>query len=134
MLLDQVPGQIGQVSGDRGYDTGACYQAVIERGAAPTLLPRRNARLYAGNAPPAWRAARNVALRQIMAVGRYAWRVGSGCTRQSLAENAVSRFKGLFGPKLSARRLDNQRTEARIKCAALNRMTHLGMPQSARIH
>jgi hypothetical protein len=119
-LLDQVPGQIGQVSGDRGYDTRRYYQAVIDTGAAPTILPRRNARLYAGKAPPDWRVARDAALRQIMKRGRYAWRVGSGCTRQSLAENAVSRFKGLFGPKLSARRFDNQRTEAMIKCAAID--------------
>ena len=69
-----------------------------------------------------------------MTVGRYAWRVTNGCTRQSLAENAVSRFKALFGPKLSARRFNNQLTEAMVKCAALNRMTHLGMPQSVRIH
>jgi len=132
-LLDQVPGQIGQVSGDRGYDTSICYQSVINRGAAPTILPRRNARLCAGNAPPAWRGPRDATLRQIMTMGRYAWRVTSGCTRQSLAENAVSRFKALFGPKLSARRFDNQRTEAMIKCSALNRMTHLGMPHSVRI-
>ena len=68
-----------------------------------------------------------------MTVGRYTWRVGSGCTRQTLAENAVSRFKGLFGPKLSARRFDDQRTEAMIKCAALNCIAHLGMPRSVRI-
>jgi hypothetical protein len=133
-LLDQVPGKIGQVSGDRGYDTGTCYQSIITRGAVPILLPRRNARLCGGKALPPWRAARDVALRQIMTLGRYAWRVTSGCTRQSLAENGVSRFKALFGPKLAARRFDNQRTEAMVKCAALNRMTHLGMPQSVRIH
>ena len=69
-----------------------------------------------------------------MARGRYAWRVQSGCTRQSLAENAISRFKALFGPKLSARRSTHQRTEAMIKCGALNRVTHLGMPQAVRVH
>ena len=69
-----------------------------------------------------------------MAVGRYPWRVGSGCTRQSLAENTVLRFTALLGPKLSARRLDNQGTEAMVKCAALDPMTHLGMPQSVGIH
>ena len=45
----------------------------------------------------------------------------------------VFRFKSLFGPRLSARRFDNQQTEALAKCMALNRMTSLGMPQSVRI-
>ena len=53
--------------------------------------------------------------------------------RQSLAENAMSRFKTLFGPKLSARRFDNQRVEAIIKCEGLNRMSSRGMPESVRI-
>ena len=64
---------------------------------------------------------------------RYEWRISSGCTRQSLAENAMSRFKTLFGPKLSARRFDNQRVEAIIKCEVLNRMSSRGMPESVRI-
>ena len=57
----------------------------------------------------------------------------SGCTRQSLAENAMSRFKTLVGPKLSARRFDNQRVEAIIKCKVLNRMASRGMSESVRI-
>ena len=40
----------------------------------------------------------------------------------------MSRFKTLFGPKLSARRFDNQRVEAIIKCEVLNRMLSRGMP------
>ena len=47
--------------------------------------------------------------------------------------NFMSRFKTLFGPKLSARRFDNQRVEAIIKCEVLNRMTSRGMPESVRI-
>ena len=133
-LLDQVPGQIGKVSGGRGCDKSSCYQAVMNRGDAPAILPRRNARLSGGEPPPAWRRRRDAAWTQIMAVGRCAWRVRSGYKRQSLAENAVSRFKALLGPKLSARPFNNQRTEAMVTCAALNRMTHLGMPQSVRVH
>ena len=45
----------------------------------------------------------------------------------------MSRFKTLFGPKLSARRFDNQRAEAIIKCEVLNRMSSRGMPESVRI-
>ncbi len=61
-VLDQVSGDVAQVSGDRAYDSGRCYEAILARHATPTIPPRRNA-----------------------------WRTSSGATRQSLAENAVSR-------------------------------------------
>ena len=64
---------------------------------------------------------------------RDGWRVSSGCTRQSLAENAVSRFKALFGGKLVARTFESQHVEASVKCAVMNRMTALGMPISQKI-
>ena len=133
ILLSQIPGRIGQVSGDGAYDTRACYQSILDREAVATIPPRRNARLSEDVAPPDWCAMRDATLRQIGDLGRYEWRASSGCTRQSLAENAVSRFKAMFGSKLSARRFDNQRTEAIIKCEVLNRMTSRGMAESVRI-
>jgi hypothetical protein len=72
-------------------------------------------------------------LRRITEEGRYAWRVASGATRQSLAENAVSRFKALVGVKLTARVFESQQVEALVKCKVLNRMTTLGLPRSERI-
>ena len=129
-LLDQIPGRIVQVSGDGAYDTRACYQSILEREAVATIPPRRSARLSESVDPPAWRAMRDAHLREIRRLGRYEWRISSGCTRQSLAENAMSRFKTLFGPKLSARRFDNQRVEAIIKCEVLNRMSSRGMALS----
>ncbi len=132
-LLSQIPGRIGQVSGDGAYDTRACYQSILDRDAVATIPPRCSARLSGTVAPPDWRMMRDAHLREIRRLGRYEWRVSSGCTRQSLAENAMSRFKTLFEPKLSARRFDNQRVEAIIKCEVLNRMSSRGMPESVRI-
>ncbi len=43
------------------------------------------------------------------------------------------RFKQLFGGRLWARRHATQRTEALVKCAVLNRMTQLGMPETVRM-
>jgi hypothetical protein len=65
--------------------------------------------------------------------GRYAWRTSSGASRQSLAENAVSRFKALVGVKLTACEFENQQVEALVKCRVLNRMAALGMPISERV-
>jgi hypothetical protein len=50
-----------------------------------------------------------------------------------LVETAMYRYKTIVGRRLHARTLPNQRTEAKIGCNVLNRMTGLGMPASARI-
>ena len=129
-LLEQITDPIGQVSGDGAYDTRACYEAVLQHGATPVFVPRRTAQLCPTTDPTGWRAARNRVLQQITAHGRATWRGLSGYTRQSIAENAMFRFKRLFGGRLWARDLATQRGEAMVKCAVLNRMTHLGMPQT----
>jgi hypothetical protein len=72
-------------------------------------------------------------MRRIRQVGRNQWKIESGYHRRSLAETAVFRFKIIFGNGLSARTLHRQITEARIRGAALNRMTLLGMPDSYRV-
>ena len=133
-LLSMVPGSIGQVSGDRAYDTRACYESILGYDAMPSIPPRKNARCSsAGTDRPPWRSVRDTTIRSTRELGRYGWRVATGSTRQSLAENAFSRFKALFGGKLCARKFESQQVEASIKCAVLNRMTALGMPQSARV-
>jgi Transposase DDE domain len=129
-LLAQIPDSIGQVSGDGAYDTRACYEAVLQRGATPTFVPRRTAQPCPTQDPAGWRAARSRVLQQITAHGRAAWRGLSGYTRQSIAENTMFRFKRLCGGQLWARGLATQCAEAVVKCAVLNRMTHLGMPQT----
>ena len=133
-LLSQVTSEIAQVSGDGAYDTANCYRAIGRRGARATIPVRRNARRRERGDNPEWCTIRNENLREIEQRGRYEWRVSSGCTWQSLVENAMSRFKAIFGPRLRARRFDNQRTEGLIKCDILNRMTSLGMPVSERLH
>ena len=58
--------------------------------------------------------------------------IASGATRQSLAEDAMSRFKALVGIKLSAGGLERQQVEAAVKCRVLNRMGSLGLPRLER--
>jgi hypothetical protein len=57
---------------------------------------------------------------------------GPAYERRSLGETAVSRYKAVIGGSLRARTLPAQKTEARVACAVLNRMTGLGMPISQR--
>ena len=131
--LDHVPGEISQVSADGAYDKRRCYEALEQRQAQAVIPPRREAKIWQhGNcaAPP---RQRDENLRAIRTKGRRQWKRESGYHRRSLAETAFFRFKTLFGPTLRARGFAQQATELFIKTAALNRMTHLGMPDSYRI-
>jgi Transposase DDE domain len=132
-LLAQIPDPIGRVSGDGAYDTRACYEAVLQRGAVPTFVPRRTAKPLNTTNPIGWRAIRNGILHQIAVHGRSTWRVLSKYTRQRSAEHTMFRFKRLFGGHLWARGLATQGVEALVKCATLNRMTQLGMPETIRV-
>jgi len=133
-LVVDTPGEINQISGDGSYDKAKFYAASTQRGIKHiSVPPRRNAKIWQhGNSNKA-PLPRDQNLRRIRQIGRKQWKVESGYHRRSLAETAVFRFKIIFGNTLSTRTLPRQITEARIKCAALNRMTQLGMPDSYRV-
>lgn len=130
-LVADTPGEIEQLSGDGGYDKAKFYQvcsdAQIER---ITIPPRRDAKIWQHGNTQQVPLPRDQNLRRIRQVGRKQWKIESGYHRRSLAETAVFRFKITFGNTLSTRTLNRQRIEARVKAAALNRMTQLGMPDS----
>jgi hypothetical protein len=81
-------------------------------------------------APQAEPLDRDRHVRRIREVGRKRWKDEVGFGERSLAETTVSRFEHIFGPSLCARSDATRETEVRIKVAALNRMTELGMPDS----
>ncbi len=125
-LLAQVAGPIDQVSADGAYDTEGCYHAITDRQARPVIPPRENAAINEG---PQW-ATRNATIERVREIGRAAWKVERDYHRRSLAETAMFRMKSTFGAGLTSRSIKGQTTEALIRCAALNRMTQLGMPDS----
>ena len=128
-LLKQTQAKIKQLSGDGAYDKEKVYKAAAAKGVEKiTIPPRRDAVLWEENGVEPH--PRNENLRRIWEDGRKEWKIESGYHRRSLAETAMFRFKTIFGDHLDARETNRQKTEARIKCAALNRMTHLGMPDS----
>lgn len=133
-LLANTPGEIDQVSGDGSYDKRKFYAAATERGVRSIAVPpRRDAKIWQhGNSKKA-PLPRDENLRDIRRKGRKKWKCDSGYHRRSLAETAVYRFKTIFGNTLRTRTLSRQVTEVRIKAAALNRMTQLGMPDSYRV-
>jgi hypothetical protein len=133
-LLADTPGEIDQVSGDGSYDKRKFYDAATQRGVRSIAVPpRRDAKIWQhGNSKKA-PLARDENLRAIRHKGRKKWKRDTGYHRRSLAETAVYRFKTIFGNTLSTRTLSRQVTEVRVKAAALNRMTRLGMPDSYRV-
>ncbi len=133
-LLDDTPGEIEQVSADGGYDKRKFYDASTKREIKHIIVPpRHDAKIWQHGNRNKTPLPRDQNLRRIRQIGRKQWKVESGYHRRSLAETAMFRFKVIFGNSLSTRTLPRQITEARIKAAALNRMTQLGMPDSYRV-
>lgn len=136
--VDQMDVSLEQVSGDGGYDFMTCHRDITQRGARAVIPPRRNARPNSRGETP----QRDAILRRIQELAggsnskkqleqaRKRWKEESGYHRRSLVETAMFRLKTIFGGKLGSREFEAQANEVFLRCAALNRMTHLGMPQS----
>jgi hypothetical protein len=126
-LLSQIsPDQeIASVTADGAYDTRKCHDAIVERGAAAIIPPRRNAKPW--KAGSAGAAARNEALRASRYLGRALWRRWSGYHRRSRAETKMHCVK-LLGQRLMARDFDRQVAEFQVRVAVLNGYTALGIP------
>jgi hypothetical protein len=125
-LLRGIEGEVVEVLGDGAYDFQDCYKAIHARGARSVIPPQRRARVRGGLEF----RDRNAAVVRGREVGRDEWKKEAGYHRRSLAETAMMRLKTIFSDKLKAREWRRQVTELRVRCAAMNRMTSLGMPRS----
>jgi hypothetical protein len=61
-----------------------------------------------------------------------AWQKSSGYNQRSRGETLMGRWKAVIGPRLKARTVATQKTEAGIGVRVLNRMTALGRPNFER--
>ena len=132
-LLDQIDDPVEQFLGDGAYDGEQACAVITERfGSAikVTIPPPKNAVL----SPDAARAPsiRDLHIADIGTHGRMAWQKASGYNQRSRGETLMGRWKTVIGPKLKARSLKNQKTEAKIGVRILNRMTELGRPKFER--
>ena len=94
------------------------------------IPPRKNARIWQHGNSKEERLKRDENLRYIRKHGRKQWKQDSGYHVRSLAETIMFRLKIIFGDKLSTRLLETQSSQALIRCLALNKITHLGLPES----
>jgi len=134
-LLDQITSSIASVMADGAYDGEPVYRAVAERQPDPpaaVVIPPRASAVPSPTADTA-PSQRDQHIRMIRNKGHLGWQKTVGYGRRSLGETAVFRYKTIIGRGLRARTLPSQKTEARVACSVLNRMTRLGMPVSQRI-
>jgi len=134
-LLEQIEQEIVRFAADGAYDKRKVYDGLDTHSPDVDILipPRKNARIWKHGNTKAERLKRDENLRSIRKQGRKAWKEKSGYHMRSLAETTMFRLKTIFGNTLSARLLETQTTQATIRCAALNKMTHLGMPQAYKV-
>ena len=133
LLRGLVPEEVAQVSADGAYDQRHCDGAIEEVGAKAAIPPRHGAKIWQHGNTKGARHLRDENLRKIRRVGRKKWKKERGYQQRSRAETSMFRFKTSCGDKLRTRKLDNQFTEMFLNCALLNRMPHLGMPDSFKV-
>jgi hypothetical protein len=131
-MLAQIEQALLSCAADGAYDKRKVYDALNEHTPEVEILipPRKNAHIWQHGNSKEERLKRDENLRYIRQHGRQQWKDDSGYHIRSLAETFMFRLKTIFGDKLSARLPETQTTQAMIRCATLNRMTHLGMPES----
>ena len=131
-LLTQIQAPLASVAADSAYDKEAVYEAIEAhspgRRTRVVISPQRNATLNQNSNTAMQERDRHI--RAIERHGRREWYKLSGCTKRSMVENAVYRYKAIIGPEMRTRTLARQRVEHRIGCEILNKMTALGMPDT----
>jgi len=131
-MLEQIEQTLLSYAADGAYDKRRVYEVLNAHSPEVEILipPRKNARIWQHANSKQERLKRDENLRYIRKHGRQPWKKDSGYHIRSLAETIMFRLKIIFADKLSARLLETQTTQVLIRCLALNRMTHLGMPES----
>ena len=126
----QVGGPIGQTSADGAYDSWDNDAFLTKQGIVSTIPPRSGSKIRQHGNCTCAPLQRDENLRQIRRLGRGGWAKASGYTRRCLAETQMMRQKRILGGSLLSRETARQWVECQLRCAVLNRLTHLGMPES----
>lgn len=132
-LLDQIEGTVARFIADGAYDGSPTRDLLATRlGASVEVIipPPRTAVQSPQSALNPSTRDRHIA--EIETNGRTAWQKSTGYNQRSRVETQMGRWKMVIGPKLMARNLDNQTTEAKIGARVLNQMTDLGRPEFKR--
>jgi hypothetical protein len=128
---------IDKVGTDGAYDHYDCWDMLIDILIEPIIPPRENAVYQVDENGLHTDHPRNRALQIIdeggMEANRKGWKRKSGYHRRSKSENAFFRWKTILGEKMYAREFENQKTEAAIKVAVLNKFIQVAAPVSIKV-
>jgi hypothetical protein len=128
-LVREVKAPVARVTTDGSYDHRKVWRVIDEWGARG-IIPLHRGAIHRNEESA---KQRNLHLRRIRKVGRAQWQRDSGQHKQAKVENAIGRFKRIFGPSLRARCPNGQRAEVMMGVSILNRMLELGAPRSVPI-
>ena len=129
MLQDRVR-QLKSFRGDGAYDDFK-LRAVLGSGVKHIIPPPKDAVVRKGTRKkpvPDYLEQRNEAVEYISSQDRKAWKIKEGYHKRSLNEVAMFRYKTAFTGQMSARKMENQKTEVQLKCKVLNLFRQQGMP------
>jgi transposase len=131
-LLEQIPGEIEQVTADGAYDGEPTYATIAARSPDITVVIPPRATSTADGALGMNASRRDVHVHTVAALGRLGWQEVTGYGRRALVETTMGRYKALIGTRLRARNDAGRRTEAAVGAVVLNRMLAAGRPNSVR--
>jgi len=135
-LLGQISSPLASVTADGAYDGEPVYRAVTKHQPdrpVAVVIPPRSTAVSGQAADTPTSSQRDGHIKTIRDKGRMAWQKATGYGRRSHAETTMFRYKALIGSSLRARTLPAQKTETKVTCSVLNRMTNLGRPVSQQI-
>ncbi len=121
-LIKDEKDKIIETIGDGAYDKKKVYDQFDDT-VKVNIPPCDNA--VSGLAP-----ARDAILCDILNSSLADWKINNGYHVRSGVENTMYRIKTIFGGMLFSRNDENQINESKIMCAALNKISKLGMPES----
>lgn len=133
-MIPHLSDSVKEFGGDGAFDDAEVYNKLAERNIKPKIPPDKNAVMARGRRlkENPGLTERNKILLEIQnsmmkdklsyEEARKKWKKSSNYHQRSKVETAMYRFKTLLGDKLSSRKLKNQKNEALIKCAILNKL------------
>ena len=130
-LFAQEESTIDAFAGDGAFDTRDVYDLCRERKVTRiSIPPQKNAKIWHNGNASAPPHPRDENLRAIRKTSRERWKEDVGYHVRSLVETFMFRYKTVFGDRLDARNMPQQKTETLMKSSILNQMLRLGMPDS----
>lgn len=133
-MLQNKQEKLESFRGDGAYDDFALREVLGN--VKQIIPPPKDAIVHKGTKKkpvPDFLKQRNEAVKFINDHDQKQWKVHEEYHQRSLSEVGMFRYKTTFGDEMQARKIENQKNEALIKCKILNTYRDVGMPLSYRI-